>query len=751
MEILKCTYTPCPGDIVDGDCDTCGKAYTPTPIPIKTSTKKKRAATTSRRLSVRVTTLRSLQTGATSKPVRKPRSASTHSTRGGMGAGLVEIDVVPPVLPENLLKPQLYTPKSERICNHCLTLGTRTELGFDRGFCKKCRTPYEFEISPGEVVESRYEVIGIFAEGGLGRLYVAKDLRLERTVAIKAMKARDNQAKDDVRRERQALSRAHHPGIVDVVDFIKWGAPNAESDHIVMEFCGGKTFAQILEEDGGKIRPAKALALIYSLLPAFEALHEEYHLLYMDGKPKNFMVVGNQGKILDLGACRLLDDPSTSFLCTPGYEGPEIYKTPEHDAQLPGKTFDIYTLGRTLLEMLLGDEFDWEGEYQWSMPPRDESDILSENEPLYRLLVWMTAPDPADRPQSIAELMEAVYGVLFKTVCYEAKKAGTPNSQRFVSHLFAADRYEANPEIGYRQLPALQINPAAKEWREVQTALTNNEVEKQLRELKHILKQRKNAFEAKLWYAWLLTGSGALKEAEENLRELIDEDPFDPRYAYALGRLRLAQDRPKEAFDLTNAAYTPLCGELATEFALALTAECAGDLQTAELMYTLVFTADPTFSSATFGAARVRLALNDRDAAISALDAVPSNLDSYAAALSTKVEFLTDTVHAAPTLAHLLAASSAIEAGHFGGIILHRLRASVFSAGVFVIQSPNQPKTGSKGTTTLLCGVAIEPKLLRDALEIEYRTCAKLAITDSREEAWNYVLRANETGNRRLF
>ena len=122
-----------------------------------------------------------------------------------------------------------------------------------------------------------------------------------------------------------------------------------------------------------------------------------------------------------------------------------------------------------------------------------------------------------------------------------------------------------------------------------------------------------------------LVEAGDFAAAEEQLAQVEHDDPFDWRVQWFRGRIRLAQGQPAEARRLFEQVDAEVPGELAPKLALAMAAEADGDLQSASALYDTVSRTDPTFTTATFGLARCRTALNDRQGAIAAYGRVPAN------------------------------------------------------------------------------------------------------------------------------
>ena len=154
----------------------------------------------------------------------------------------------------------------------------------------------------GEVLASRYEIRALLGRGGMGEVYEAADLDLDRTVAVKVLRpelAADRRFLARFRREARTAARLGHPGIVAVHDI-------AESDgraFIVMELVPGATLGDLVAR-GGAMDPVVAARLVADAADALAHAHDR-GVVHRDVSPGNVMVtdVGSV-KILDFGIAR---------------------------------------------------------------------------------------------------------------------------------------------------------------------------------------------------------------------------------------------------------------------------------------------------------------------------------------------------------------------------------------------------------------------------------------------------------------
>ncbi len=138
--------------------------------------------------------------------------------------------------------------------------------------------------------------------GGMGEVYAGFDLKLERRVAVKTIRAEKRfvgEMKLRFLREARILSKLGHPGICQVYDWIE----TPDADFLVMEFVDGRT---LLAEIAEGINVERLLKLFMTICVALDAAHRQ-RIVHRDLKPDNLMVLGDEVKILDFGIARAED------------------------------------------------------------------------------------------------------------------------------------------------------------------------------------------------------------------------------------------------------------------------------------------------------------------------------------------------------------------------------------------------------------------------------------------------------------
>ena len=211
-------------------------------------------------------------------------------------------------------------------------------------------------------LSQRYKIISPIGAGGMGEVYRARDLRLERDVAVKVLPeqlAKDAHALARFEREAKALAALSHPNILSIYDF-------GEQDGVafaVMELLTGETLRSHLIS--AKLRWEETVMIGSSIAEGLSAAHSQ-GIIHRDLKPENIFRTSEGGvKILDFGLARreksLLPDevtslPTESQLTQDGaVMGTIPYMSPEHVRGLPvDARSDLFSLGIVLYEMLTG-------------------------------------------------------------------------------------------------------------------------------------------------------------------------------------------------------------------------------------------------------------------------------------------------------------------------------------------------------------------------------------------------------------
>jgi len=214
-------------------------------------------------------------------------------------------------------------------------------------------------INAGQVIQDRYRVTKLLGQGGMGAVYRAWDMRLNRAIALKEMvpqagldAATLTQLRQQFQQEAQTLATFVHPSLVRVTDYFSW----ENNEYLVMDFVAGESLAERIEREGAQSE-IQVLAWAEQLLDALAYCHRQ-GILHRDIKPQNIIVTPEGRAVLvDFGLVKLWDpsDPHTRTVMrgagTPEYAPPEQY---DMGMGPTDPRSDVYSLGATLYQALTG-------------------------------------------------------------------------------------------------------------------------------------------------------------------------------------------------------------------------------------------------------------------------------------------------------------------------------------------------------------------------------------------------------------
>ncbi len=211
------------------------------------------------------------------------------------------------------------------------------------------------------ILNDRYEMQQRIGRGGMADVYLARDVLLDRLVAIKVLfpeYATDPAFVERFRREAQSAANLNHPNIVSVYD---WGRSN-NTYFMAMEYVPGRTLADALS-DVGSISASKAAEVGIEVAAALSFAHRN-NVVHRDIKPGNILIGSNgQLKVADFGIARALGSAAESGLTAHGaVMGTAAYFSPEQaQGGQPDPRSDLYSLGIVLYEMV-GGQIPFTGE-----------------------------------------------------------------------------------------------------------------------------------------------------------------------------------------------------------------------------------------------------------------------------------------------------------------------------------------------------------------------------------------------------
>lgn len=260
----------------------------------------------------------------------------------------------------------------------------------------------------GKKLNGRYKIIGTVGSGGMANVYLARDLILERDVAVKVLRFDFRDDQDTIRRfKREALAATEliHPNIVSVYDV----GEEANNQYIVMEYVKGMDLKHYIHSNF-PIPYQKVLDIMRQILAAVAEAHNN-RIIHRDLKPQN-VLIDESGvvKITDFGIAVALSQ--TSITQTNSLLGSVHYLSPEQArGGMATNQSDIYSLGIILYELLTGN-VPFEGEsavsialkhFQESLPSVKDFDHRIP-QPLENVVLKATAKETIDRYRSVQEM-----------------------------------------------------------------------------------------------------------------------------------------------------------------------------------------------------------------------------------------------------------------------------------------------------------------------------------------------------------
>lgn len=260
------------------------------------------------------------------------------------------------------------------------------------------------------VIADRYQIVRQIASGGMATVYLAKDLRLDRPVALKIIHAHlagDQDFREKFIQEAKISARLSHSNLVNVYD------QGQDGNHVflAMEYVPGMTLREGLRSMGA-LSADQALELYEQLLAGLAAAHQA-GILHRDLKPENVLLADDgRVKLADFGLARKIVDQTqaNNLVGTVAYLSPELVTNGVVDARS-----DVYAAGVMLFELVTGRQpFEGEQAVQIAMQhassnvPAPSSYNQGIPEVIDDIVLWATERDPADRPSDASELLAAV-------------------------------------------------------------------------------------------------------------------------------------------------------------------------------------------------------------------------------------------------------------------------------------------------------------------------------------------------------
>lgn len=310
-------------------------------------------------------------------------------------------------------------------CTHCdAKLRITADAMGSPLVCPECDSELQIpnmQLGPGFVVGG-FLIKHKLGEGGMGEVYLATQLSLERDVALKILPSRYTQQRSFVVRflkEVHYQAKLDHPNVVAAFD----AGEDSGVYYMAMAYVEGKTLEELLEQDG-PMGENPSLEIVKQVALALKYASEEKGLLHRDIKPANIMVsTSMQAKVLDMGLSKNTLEKSSNtvadtLLGTLNYMSPEQI---DHPNNLDSRS-DMFSLGMTLYHMLTGTVPFQDTSYLKTLK-RHASEMLEDPRSLMpgistatvHVLARLLARDPDDRYATWDALLEDVDHVLNRT------------------------------------------------------------------------------------------------------------------------------------------------------------------------------------------------------------------------------------------------------------------------------------------------------------------------------------------------
>jgi eukaryotic-like serine/threonine-protein kinase len=257
----------------------------------------------------------------------------------------------------------------------------------------------------GSVIDGKYEILKLIGQGGMSKVYLAMDKRLNKQWAVKEIEKRGRDKNNEVIiqsaiAEANMIKRLDHPALPRIVDIID----NGQVIFVIMDYIEGEPLSKILDEYGAQPQEL-VIDWAKQLCEVLDYLHTcDPAIIYRDMKPANVMLKPDGHlKLIDFGIAREFKEQNladTVSLGTKGYAAPEQFGG---KGQTDART-DVYCLGVTLYHLVTGQN-PCEPPYEL-YPIREWNPHLSGG--LEKIIQKCTQLNPDDRYQSCAELLYAL-------------------------------------------------------------------------------------------------------------------------------------------------------------------------------------------------------------------------------------------------------------------------------------------------------------------------------------------------------
>jgi serine/threonine-protein kinase len=269
--------------------------------------------------------------------------------------------------------------------------------------------PAPSTIASGTLLVNTYRIERLLGAGGMGEVYLARHVGLGTQHAVKVIRPalfENRQILDLFRREASVLRGVRHDAVVSYDGFFR----DAEGrDYLVMEFAGGPSLSDRVRK--GPLTIVETLALRDRLAEGLSEAHRK-GAVHRDISPDNVILPNGQledAKLIDFGLCKLTD-PTQQTIIGSAFAGKYRFASPEQLGLFGGQVdarSDIYSLGLVLVAAAVGRPVDMGSSFESVVQARRAvPDLQAVPAVLRDQFTAMLQPDPEDRPQTLAELLQ---------------------------------------------------------------------------------------------------------------------------------------------------------------------------------------------------------------------------------------------------------------------------------------------------------------------------------------------------------
>jgi len=354
-------------------------------------------------------------------------------------------------------------------CSKCQKVFEAEEkTGSSKVKCPACGGEQEYpQTVPGPgVVVGDFLIEKLLSRGGMGEVFLAKQISLDRPVALKVLQQKhleDKEYVDSLFKEARAAAKLSHPNIVQAYAV---GEENGIF-YFAMEYIRGETFKQILKKEK-TIEFTRAATVVRDIARALGAAWREQKLVHQDIKPDNIMLDANGfAKLADLGLAKVAtggadeSDDDDKVLGTPQYISPEqltgVPTDIRSDIYSLGATFYHFVTGRFPYVAKTGDEIARMHIESTLQPPKEVNKELPDA--LNRIIVKMMEKDINKRYQSAEELIGDLDSYLRSAPSAAAKNAAKPVARPAAKPAFAKPVAPPKASIPKLAVPGPKVPP----------------------------------------------------------------------------------------------------------------------------------------------------------------------------------------------------------------------------------------------------------------------------------------------------